>query len=117
MEDTAMTELRKRMIQDMYLAGLTVGTQKNYVWAVRLLAAHYHIPPDQLTEGQVRDYLVYLREVKGIAKGTFQLYLSSMKFLYLNTLGYDWPLFTKKKSGYPDRNAFPTHGATRTVAA
>jgi hypothetical protein len=116
-EDTAMTELRERMIQDMCLAGLTNGTQNNYILAVRLLAAHYDLSPDQLTESQVRDYLVYLREVKGIAKGTFQLYLSAMKFLYLNTLGYDWPLFTKKKWGYLGRNAFPMHEATRTVAA
>jgi hypothetical protein len=117
MEDTRMTELRKRMIQDMHLAGLTDGTQENYIGAVRLLAAHYDLSPDQLTESQIRDYLVYLREVKRIAKGTFQLYLSAMKFLYVNTLGYDWPLFTKKKLGCPDRNAFPTHEVIRTVAA
>jgi hypothetical protein len=105
------------MIQDMFLAGLTERTQKNYVGAVRLLAAHYDLSPDRLNEGQVRDYLVYLREVKGISKGTFQVYFSAMKFLYVNTLACDWPLFTKKKSGCPDRNAFPTHEATRTVAA
>jgi len=97
-----MTELRKRMIQDMFLAGLTEGTQENYVGAVRLLAAHYNLSPDRLTESQVRDYLVYLREVKGIAKGTFQSYFAGMKFVYVNTLGYDWPLFTKKKWGFGD---------------
>ncbi len=112
-----MTELRERMIQDMFLAGLTEGTQENYVGAVRLLAAHYHLSPDQLTEGQVRDYLVYLREVKGIAKGTFQSYFGGIKFLYVNTLGYEWPLFTKKKLVCHVRNAFRTHEAPRTAAA
>jgi len=112
-----MTELRKRMIQDMFLAGLTEGTQGNYVGAVRLLAAHYNLSPDQLTESQVRDYIIYLRDVKGIAKGTFQSYFAAMKFLYVITLGYDWSLFMKKKLAYHVRSAFPTHETTRTAAA
>ena len=41
-----MTELRKRMIQDMQLAGLTEQTQKTYIAAVRQLAAHYRTAPD-----------------------------------------------------------------------
>ena len=112
-----MTELRKRMIQDMFLAGLAEGTQENYLSAVRLLAAHYNLSPDRLTESQVRDYIIYLRDVKRIAKGTFQSYFGAIKFLYVITLGYDWPLFMKKKLVSHVRNASPTHEATRTVAA
>jgi hypothetical protein len=105
------------MVQDMLLAGLTDGTQENYVSAVRLLAAHYNLSPDRLTEAQVRDYLLYLREVKRLAKGTFQSYFAAVKFLYVNTLGYDWSLFTKKKLVCHVRSVFLTHEATRTVAA
>ena len=112
-----MTELRKRMMQDMFLAGLAESTQESYVSSVRLLAAHYNLSPDRLTESQVRDYILYLREVKGIAKGTFQSYFGAIKFLYVITLGYDWPLFTKKKSVCHVKSAFPTHEATRTAAA
>ena len=49
--------LRQRMHQDLQLAGLAEGTQKAYLRAVRQLAAHFHKPPDQITEHEVREYL------------------------------------------------------------
>jgi hypothetical protein len=112
-----MTELRKRMIEDMQLAGLSQGTQEAYVRSVRQLAGHFHLSPDRLTERQLRDYLIHLRDVRGIAKGTFQQHFFGIKFLFVNTLAYDWPLLTKKKSANPIANAFPTFEATRTAAA
>jgi len=66
-----MRELRRRMIQDMNLAGFTEGTQRSYINAIRQLAGHYMTSPDQLTEKQVQDYVFYLRDEKGVAKGTF----------------------------------------------
>jgi len=45
-----MSPLRTRMIDDMTLAGLAVGTQRIYTQAVRRLAAHYRRSPDQLSE-------------------------------------------------------------------
>ncbi len=112
-----MTELRKRMIEDMQLAGLSPGTQDAYVRVVRQLAGHFRRSPDRLTERQVRDYLMHLREVRGVAKGTFQQHFFGIKFLFVNTLAYDWPLLTKKKSANPIANAFPAFEATKTAAA
>ncbi len=54
-EDITMTELRKRMIEDMQLAGHSQGTQDAYIRVVRQLAGHFGVSPDQLTERQVRD--------------------------------------------------------------
>jgi len=112
-----MTELRNRMIEDMELAGLSPGTQEAYIRAVRQLAGHFHLSPDRLTESQLRDYLIHLRDVRAIAKGTFQQHFFAIKFLFVNTLAYDWPLLTKKKSATPYANASPTFEATRTAAA
>jgi hypothetical protein len=112
-----MTELRKRMIEDMQLAGLSQSTQEAYVRPVRQLAAHYRLSPDRITERQLRDYLIHLRDVRGIAKGTFQQHFFGIKFFFVNTLGYDWPLLTKKKSANPSAHACPTSAATRTAAA
>jgi len=112
-----MTELRKRMIEDLQLAGLSQGTQEAYVRSVRQLAGHFRLPPDRLTEPQLRDYLIHLRDVRGFAKGTFQQHFFALKFFFVNTLGYDWPLLTKKKSASPSANACPTSEATRTAAA
>ena len=55
------TVLRQRMIQDLQLAGRGERTQEAYVRAVRKLATHFHKSPDLLTESQVRDYFLYLK--------------------------------------------------------
>jgi hypothetical protein len=117
LEDIKMTDLRKRMIEDMQLAGLSQGTQEAYVRVVRQMAAHFRHPPDRITEQQLRSYLMYLREVRSLAKGTFQQHFFGIKFLFVNTLSYDWPLLTKKKSARPFANACPTFEATPTAAA
>lgn len=93
-----MTDLRKRMIQDMILAGLAPGTQANYVRAVAQLASHYGVSPDRLTEEQVRRYLLDIIEIQHAARGTFLYKSAGLRFFYVQTLGRDWPLFCKKTS-------------------
>jgi len=112
-----MTELRRRMIEDLKLAGLSRSTQEAYVRSVRRLAEHFRLPPDRITERQLRDYLIHLRDVRGLAKGTFQQHFFGIKFFFVNTLGYDWPLLTKKKSATPSVSACRMSEATRTAAA
>jgi Phage integrase, N-terminal SAM-like domain len=112
-----MTELRNRMIRDMQLAGLVQGTQGEYIKAVRQLAAYYMVSPGRLSERQVESYLLYVRDELGVAKGTFAPTFAGIKFFYLNTLGYDWPLFTKKKSASHAGKGCPTSGLTTTAAA
>ena len=100
--------LRRRMIEDMQLAGLTGGTQKAYIAAICALQRHTGIRPDRLSEEEVRRYLIYLREEKKVAKGTFQATYYGLKFFYYRTLDLDWSLFTKKKCASPTRSGFPT---------
>jgi integrase/recombinase XerD len=57
-----MSPLRARMTEDITLAGLALGTQKLYAQAVYRLAAHYRRSPDQLSEEEVRGYLLGLRQ-------------------------------------------------------
>jgi hypothetical protein len=82
-----MSPLRARMIEDMILAGLAEGTQKHYVRAVRQLTAYYRRTPDQLSEEEVRHYLLHLRQ-RGVARGTFQIARYGLQFFYGNTLGH-----------------------------
>ena len=87
-----MTELRRRMIQDMRLHGLAAGTQETYVRAVKALAKHYNQPPDQLTENHIREFFVYLTETRRLAASTIRVYLFAIKFLYRMTLKRHWPV-------------------------
>lgn len=112
-----MTELRERMIQDMRLAGLSESTSTEYLRAVRQLTAYYMIPPDQISERQVEEYLLYVRDELEIAQGTFAPLLCGLKFFYVNTLGYDWTLLTKKKFAGRGRSVCPTFEAMPIVAA
>lgn len=112
-----MSELRNRMIQDLKLAGLREGTVQVYLRAVRQLAAYYMVTPDRISERQVQDYILYVRDDLGVAKGTFEPMLAGLKFFYVNTLGYEWPLLTKKKSASRGRSGCPTFVATRIAAA
>jgi len=106
-----MSPLRQRMIEDMKLAGLSAGTHAIYIKAVRGLAAHYRRSPDQLSEEEVRAFLLSMRE-RGAARGTFKANHYGIQFLYRNTLNRDWALFSKKRSASPSRSAFPMPSAT-----
>lgn len=91
------------MIEDMNLAGLSLSTQKEYIRAVLQLVRRYRVSPDKLSEQQVTRYLKDLH--KRVARGTFMVKYSGIKFLYCQTLGLDWNLFTKKKFANHDGNA------------
>ena len=112
-----MSELRNRMIEDLRLAGLSDGTKRRYLQAVRQLAAYYMIAPDRLSERQVQDYILYVRDDLGVAKGTFAPLLAGLKFFYVNTLGLDWALFTKKKCASHGRSGYRTFAPMRIAAA
>jgi integrase/recombinase XerD len=86
-----MTPLRQRMIEDMQLRGLSERTQTAYVLAVRQLAEHYDRSPDRITEEELRQYFLYLRNVKRVAASTFTVALCGIKFLYQYTLKRAWP--------------------------
>ncbi len=59
-----MTELRRRMTEDLQLSGMSERTQEMYVRAVRQLAQHYGKSPEIITEEELRDYFLYIKNVK-----------------------------------------------------
>jgi len=115
-----MTPLRRRMIEDMTLAGLVPGTQAIYIQAVRQLAVHFRRPPDELTEEEVRTYLLGLRE-RGVAHGSFKTHHGGIQFLYRRTLARAWSLFGEKRFGRRNRGvcltSFPTRKSAPYLAA
>ena len=111
-----MSKLRARMIRDMQLAGLVEATQNGYLRAVRQLTAYYMVSPDHLTERHVEKYLLYIRDELGVARGTFVPAFFGLKFFYVQTLGYDWPLFTKKESAGRAKSGCPTSAVTPIAA-
>jgi integrase/recombinase XerD len=85
-----MTALRQKMIEDMQLHGFAERTQKSYMQAVRQLAEYYNKPPDQISEEELRQYFLYLKNVKKVSRSTITLALCGIKFLYERSLKRQW---------------------------
>jgi integrase/recombinase XerD len=99
------TPLREQMRQDLQLAGLVDGTQDVYLRAVKQLAAHYHKPPDRLTEQQVRDYLLHLKNERRLSPSSLQVVVSALRFLYTHTVRREWK--TLKQLRVPKHRSLP----------
>jgi site-specific recombinase XerD len=85
-----MTVLREKMIEDMQLRGLSIRTQETYMQAVRQLAKYYHKSPDQISEEELRQYFLYLKNVRRVSRNTCTIALCGIKFLYVHTLKRSW---------------------------
>jgi len=64
-----MTALRQRFIDDLQLQGLSARTQQAYVRAVRMFAQHYGKSPDLITEEELRQDFLYVKNVKKTSPG------------------------------------------------
>jgi site-specific recombinase XerD len=89
-----MTPLRQRMIEDLQLRGLSERTQEMYVRAVRQLAEHSHTSPERITEEELRDYFLYLKNVQHASRSASTIALCGIKFFYEHTLKREWTTLT-----------------------
>ncbi len=85
-----MTALRRRMIEDMQLAGFSKSTQKEYLRAVRQLSEHYDKSPKMMTEEELRKYFLYVKNVKKWQRPTCTSAICGIKFFWEHTLKQDW---------------------------
>ena len=86
-----MTKLRQRMIEDMQLRGLAEKTQESYLRVVRQLAEYYRKTPDQISEEELRQYFLYLKNVRRVSHSSCTVALCGIKFFYERTLRREWP--------------------------
>src|SRR6266545_6259382 len=89
----AMSELRQKMIECLQLRGLSARTQESYVRAVRQLAEHYHKSPDLITEAELRQYFLHLKNVKRYSRNTMTIAICGVRFFYQDTLNREWAIF------------------------
>ena len=108
-----MTELQKRMIESLQLRGLSERTQEAYVRAVRQLANHYHKSPDLVTEEELRQYFLYIKNVKKYSQPTTTIALCGIKFFFRHTLGSQWTTFGLIRP--PREKTLPTILSTEEV--
>jgi len=86
-----MTPLEKRLIEDMKLFGYSKRTQDTYLYAVRKITNHFKTSPDQITNEQLREYLLWHKDK--YAPNTTTIALCGIKFFYQKILKKPMPVF------------------------
>ena len=83
-----MGALRTKMIEEMKLRNFAPRTQKSYLAVMVGLAKHYRQFPDQLTQEQIRTYLLHLQE-RGLSSSSQNVAISGLRFFYQQVLGWN----------------------------
>src|SRR6516162_9367544 len=89
-EELSMTSLRQRMIEDMRVRNLAVGTQTIYLHHVSQFARYFGKSPAALGREQIRAFQVYLTQDKKLDPSTITVAVSALRFLYKVTLRRQW---------------------------
>jgi len=83
-----MGALREKMIEEMRLRNFSPRTEQSYVSAMVGLVKYYRQSPEQLTQEQIRSYLLHLKE-RGLSPSSRNVAISGMKFFYHQCLGWN----------------------------
>ena len=81
-----MTEMRRRMEDELKLRGCSPRTQKTYLCWVRRFAGHYRRAPEQMGIREVRAFLMYLLEDQKLSRSSLVQALCALKFFYVHVL-------------------------------
>ena len=108
------TALRQRMLHDLQLAGLSrahPGGLPPRRPATRRPLPH---PPDRLTEQQVRDYFLHLKNDRKFAAASLGIAYSGIKFFYSHTTPRDWPTLSDGSASARRRDSPTSSPSTRS---
>jgi site-specific recombinase XerD len=81
-----MSELRRKMLTDLRIRNYAERTQAIYITRVAEMARHLKRSPDTLKSEDVRGYLRYLKEERGVSRSAFAQVIGALRFLYRVTL-------------------------------
>jgi hypothetical protein len=81
-----VTELRKRMLEDLQIRNYAPTTVAAYIRGVAEFAKHFGKSPDLLGTEQIREYQLYLIKEKKVSLSSYIQAVCALRFLYSNTL-------------------------------
>jgi len=99
------TQIITRMEQDMQLLGLSQRTQETYLYRAKKIIEYFNKPPEQITNEELRQYFLYLKNVKQYARATQTIALCGIKFLFEKTLNKKFDVLNIVRS--PRENKLP----------
>ncbi len=86
MTDTAISPLRRRMIEDMTVRGFTASTQRGYLAAIAAFAVFLGRSPDRADREDLRRYQLHMRS-NGASATSMNAAVSALRFFFTTTLG------------------------------
>lgn len=89
-----MTELRRRMDEDMIVRGFADRTRETYLWAVTSLAKFYRRSPDCISDEEIQAYLLHLIRDRHRSWSTCNIVVHGLRFFYHTTLKRDRTTFS-----------------------
>jgi site-specific recombinase XerD len=93
------------MREDMLLSNLSQKTQDSYINGALKLARYYRRSPSDLSEEEVRNFILFLKDESGLSVETVRVSFYGIKFLCQKTLGRKWKIFDIIR--IPQPNHFP----------
>ena len=87
---TRIEEVLKRMGEILRIRGYSPGTVKAYVCGARGFLRFSPYPIDQIDQDLAHEYLVHLKDVKGLAGSTINQALFAIRFLFTQVVHKPW---------------------------
>jgi integrase/recombinase XerD len=84
---------RERMVEDMRLHDLRPRTVGGYALAVRLFLERTGKSPEEVTEEDVRRYVLHLRDERVQAPSSINIAVCALRFFFVHTLGREYEVF------------------------
>jgi integrase/recombinase XerD len=85
-----MTELRRRMIEELRLRNYSPNTITVYIRCVAQFAQHFRLSPDGLGPEHIRQYQLFLVQQKKVSWALFNQTVCALRFFYHHILHRDW---------------------------
>ncbi|MFC2173172.1 site-specific integrase [Acidobacteriota bacterium] len=89
-----MENWKTRLVEDLQLRGMSERTQEMYAWGVQKLSDHFGCTPDKIKEEDLREFFLYMKNVKKYSRSTTTIVLCGVKFFFEKTLKRDWSTLT-----------------------
>lgn len=101
-----MSYYGRKMKEDLLLRGFSKKTISAYLREMKKLIEFYQKSPELISEYELRNYFIYLRDQKKISESLLSQALCGIKFFYTKTLNRRWNIFNilkhKKNKALPN---------------
>ena len=85
-----MTELRRKMLEELQLRNYSPHTHRAYIRCVANFAKHFKASPDRLGPEHIREYQLLLVQRKKLSWALFNQTVCALRFFYHDILHRNW---------------------------